>query len=278
MKKKPSATIPTSFLQKTFDMLNEKSLSSIVSWSEDGTEFVIFNTNEFSEKVLPLYFKHSNFASFIRQLNMYDFHKLRSSSQEHIYKHPKFIKDHPELLKDIHRKTPESAWPLATRSQINKPEMGPVIKKLVQMHQSNINYHNQITSLEDKVSDLTKQNKILADQLWENKDRMKNIEKALMFFANCMKNNGGSDGFGTVPALFDNMLQITESGIGNKKQKVEDEDYLHGSLEFSGFDEDLRLSPNLKQYSVSEIDECLLDENSIDRHSELDKIDFLLDR
>jgi hypothetical protein len=50
------------------------------------------------------------------------------------------------------------------------------------MHQNNISYHNQIATLEEKVQDLTSQNKILADQLWENKDRMKNIEKDFVFF------------------------------------------------------------------------------------------------
>ena len=183
MKKKISLSVPTSFLQKTYDMLSEESLINIISWYSEGTEFIIYNTNEFSEKVLPLYFKHSNFASFIRQLNMYDFHKLRSGGHEHIYKHPLFIKGRPELLKEIHRKTAESNWPLVSRNNISKPEMTPVIKKLVQMHQNNISYHNQIATLEEKVQDLTSQNKILADQLWENKDRMKNIEKALFFFA-----------------------------------------------------------------------------------------------
>ena len=43
--------------------------------------------------------------------------------------------------------------------------MTPVIKKLVQMHQTNVNYQNQVVSLEEKVQDLTKQNKILADQI-----------------------------------------------------------------------------------------------------------------
>jgi hypothetical protein len=140
MKKKPISTIPTSFLQKTFDMLNDSSLSSTVSWTEDGTEFVIYNTSEFSEKILPLFFKHSNFASFIRQLNMYDFHKLRSGGQEHIYKHPLFIRDRPELLKDIHRKTAEANWPVVARSNFSKPEMAQVLKKatLTIIHRSRI--------------------------------------------------------------------------------------------------------------------------------------------
>jgi hypothetical protein len=255
-------------------MLSESSLSGTVSWSEDGSEFIIYNTNEFSEKILPLYFKHSNFASFIRQLNMYDFHKLRTTSQEHIYKHPKFIRDHPEYLKDIHRKTPDNTWPLATRSQIKQPEMTPVINKLVQMHQTNIRYHNQITCLEDKVTDLTKQNKMLNDQLIENQDRMKNIEKALMFFASCMKGNSNTEEFGRMPVLFDNMLQLTENGTAYKKPKIE-EDFLHSPLELSGFDDDLQLSPRSRRgYSINEMDSC---DQGLDRHSDVDKLDFLLE-
>jgi len=42
-----------------------------VSWTEGGTQFTIHQTNEFASELLPKYFKHRNFSSFVRQLNSY---------------------------------------------------------------------------------------------------------------------------------------------------------------------------------------------------------------
>ena len=51
---------------------------NLISWSEDGSSFTIRNQGEFTKTLLPYYYKHSNMASFVRQLNMYGFHKVMS--------------------------------------------------------------------------------------------------------------------------------------------------------------------------------------------------------
>jgi len=37
---------------------------------QSGNSFHVFDQGRFSKEILPQYFKHSNIASFIRQLNM----------------------------------------------------------------------------------------------------------------------------------------------------------------------------------------------------------------
>ena len=59
-------------------MLEDTSWAHVVSWGPHGDCFVVKDMNEFTKSILPRMFKHSNFASFVRQLNKYDFHKVRS--------------------------------------------------------------------------------------------------------------------------------------------------------------------------------------------------------
>lgn len=70
-------TVP-SFLTKTYEIVSDPELIQIVCWNELGNGFIVKQVNEFSDKILPKYFKHNNFSSFVRQLNMYDFHKTRN--------------------------------------------------------------------------------------------------------------------------------------------------------------------------------------------------------
>jgi len=90
--------------------------ATIATWSDAGDNFVVKNVEKFASSVLPLYFKHSNFSSFARQLNFYGFRKLRTdpiltsdvdprtACYVRFY-HEKFQKDQPELLHQIKRAT-----------------------------------------------------------------------------------------------------------------------------------------------------------------------------
>ncbi|KAG8485507.1 hypothetical protein CXB51_019067 [Gossypium anomalum] len=66
---------PPPFLTKTFDIVDDPSTNYIVSWSRGGSSFVVWDPHAFSTNLLPRYFKHNNFSSFVRQLNTYGFRK-----------------------------------------------------------------------------------------------------------------------------------------------------------------------------------------------------------
>lgn len=70
----------TVFIHKLYDMLEDSSLSHLIWWSPSNDSFCLYPGEEFSN-VLAQYFKHTNIASFIRQLNMYGFHKVNDSFQ-----------------------------------------------------------------------------------------------------------------------------------------------------------------------------------------------------
>lgn len=58
------------FLTKTFEIFTNPAFSKMCGWGANGDTIVIFKIPEFASEVLPQYFKHSNFQSFVRQLNM----------------------------------------------------------------------------------------------------------------------------------------------------------------------------------------------------------------
>lgn len=76
----PLAKTQTVFIHKLYDMLEDPTLSHLIWWSPTNDSFCLYPGEEFLN-VLAQYFKHTNIASFIRQLNMYGFHKVNDSFQ-----------------------------------------------------------------------------------------------------------------------------------------------------------------------------------------------------
>lgn len=62
---------PPPFLSKTFEMVEDRDTDTVVSWSNARNSFIVWDSHKFATTMLPKYFKHSNFSSFIRQLNTY---------------------------------------------------------------------------------------------------------------------------------------------------------------------------------------------------------------
>uniref|UniRef100_A0A7S3GJB5 HSF-type DNA-binding domain-containing protein n=1 Tax=Palpitomonas bilix TaxID=652834 RepID=A0A7S3GJB5_9EUKA len=89
------------FLSSLWTILEESEGANCIKWTRDGEAFVITSPTELSKTILPKHFKHSNFQSFIRQLNVYGFRK--SSHDAYEFKHSNFLKGRPELLHQISR-------------------------------------------------------------------------------------------------------------------------------------------------------------------------------
>lgn len=164
-------------------MLEDPSYASVVRWGDDGDSFVVLENEKFTKSILPKHFKHSNFASFVRQLNKYDFHKVRQNNEEGAssiygvnaweFRHPEFKANNKDSLDNIRRKAPAPRKP----SQLSDNELPA--QQLELMSQQLLAQAQQIESLSTRYAELANNHQMMFQEVLRAQKTVLNHEHVI---------------------------------------------------------------------------------------------------
>ncbi|XP_022411115.1 heat shock factor protein 1 isoform X6 [Monodon monoceros] len=172
----PGAAGPSNvpaFLTKLWTLVSDPDTDALICWSPSGNSFHVLDQGQFAKEVLPKYFKHSNMASFVRQLNMYGFRKVVHIEQGGLVKperddtefqHPCFLRGQEQLLENIKRKVTsvstlrsedikihqDSVSKLLADVQLLKGKQESVDSRLLAMKHENEALWREVASLRQK--------------------------------------------------------------------------------------------------------------------------------
>lgn len=190
------------FLSKTFDIISDPQNEDICGWGPHGDTIIIKKIDEFAKYILPKYFKHSNFQSFVRQLNMYDFHKTVQDPSNGEFQHSYFIRGRPELLCLIKRKAHSRSKSKQVQhvqhqhqfeSDGTDGEMQRILKDDFERRLSELETQQcRIMELESQQEEISKENSSLKRMIQESRGKMERVLKMLyQAYMNSQARRGG---------------------------------------------------------------------------------------
>ncbi|ELP89491.1 heat stress transcription factor C-1, putative [Entamoeba invadens IP1] len=160
---------PTPFIVKLYELVNDEKSKDLICWSHEQNRpgFVVLEPVQLAANVLPRFFKHSNFSSFVRQLNIYGFHKVDHPLGQ-CFHHPCFKEGHPELLSKIHRQQPK-------RAEAENAEMyRSLLQRLEELQKESVSTTNQLQQLNTMLFSLK-------GRIDEMEERMQSMTECLYF-------------------------------------------------------------------------------------------------
>ena len=122
----PPGRVPN-FPAKMHAILSRSDLTEIVCWLPHGRAWKVLKPREFEVRVIPTYFEHAKFSSFIRQANGWGFRRITHGKDRNSYYHPLFLRALPHLCKEMKR--PGVAKKLAA-----DPEHEPDLQAISDLH------------------------------------------------------------------------------------------------------------------------------------------------
>jgi hypothetical protein len=98
----PLARVPI-FPAKMHAILSRADLADVVTWLPHGRSWKVLKPREFEIRVIPAFFEHSKFSSFIRQANGWGFRRITRGKDRNTYYHELFMRGLPHLCKRMKR-------------------------------------------------------------------------------------------------------------------------------------------------------------------------------
>lgn len=173
------------FVIKLWEIINDPKNSEYISWMPDGKALQVLNVEKFVKLILPKYYKQSNFASFVRQLNMYGWHKVQDVTAGSMgqtqevwqFENPNFIKGREDLLDNIVRKK---------KNDEDETDVHKILDQLEQLKRNQLLITEDLRRVRQDNELLWKESFIARER---HKIQLETLDKIMRFLASIYGNN-----------------------------------------------------------------------------------------